>query len=85
MEAGQPSRTSLGATQPGGAHVGFDYGNPPSVPSELAERVARIGEEFRSYYDTAALHATLARLGLRVVQDAGERGHVLYATTVALG
>lgn len=73
------------ATQPGGAHVVFDYGNAPAEPSELAERVAKIGEEFRSYYDTAALHATLARLGLRVVEDVGERGHVLYATTLALG
>jgi hypothetical protein len=61
----------------------FDYGNRPSEPSELAERVAKIGEEFRSYYDTVALHATLARLGLHVVEDVGERGHVVYAGTVA--
>jgi methyltransferase (TIGR00027 family) len=71
------------ASHPGGAHVVFDYGNRPSEPSELAERVAKIGEEFRSYYDTAALHATLARLGLHVVEDVGERGHVVYAGTVA--
>jgi methyltransferase (TIGR00027 family) len=66
---------------PGGAEVVFDYGNPPPPASEpdayggareaLAARVARIGEAFKSDFDTAALHARLAALGFHEIEDLG--------------
>ena len=68
----------------GGAHVVFDYANPPdeiadradfaAAHDELAERVAAAGEAFRSYFRTDALHARLAELGLRRVEDLGPAG-----------
>jgi len=60
---------------PGGSHVVFDYSNPraPDDCSDereaLATRVASIGEPFKSYYDTAALHEKLEAMGLQVVDD----------------
>jgi methyltransferase (TIGR00027 family) len=69
------------ASLPGGAHVVFDYGNPPpSSPSQdeyaamretLAARVASLGEAFQSYFETDALHAKLAALGFGEVEDLG--------------
>jgi len=69
------------AALPGGAHVVFDYSNPPAsgpdqdeyaaVREVLAERVASLGEAFRSHFETGALHAKLTALGFREVEDLG--------------
>ena len=66
---------------PGGAHVVFDYGNPPvrsadqdeyvALHERLSARVALLGEPFRSYFETDALHAKLLALGFREVEDLG--------------
>jgi methyltransferase (TIGR00027 family) len=58
------------ASFPGGVEVVFDYANPGSATG-LARRVARIGEPIRSYFDPARLHAELAKLGYRDVEDLG--------------
>ncbi len=65
----------------GGAHVVFDYGNPATSSSEqdeyaalhetLAARVASIGEDFKSAFETDALHAKLAAMGFREIEDLG--------------
>ena len=67
------------ASLPGGAHVVFDYGNPPALGpvqdeyaaarETLAARVAAVGEPFRSHFETNVLHAKLATLGFREVED----------------
>jgi methyltransferase (TIGR00027 family) len=67
------------ASLPGGAHVVFDYGNPPALGpvqdeyaaarETLAARVAAVGEPFRSRFETNVLHAKLAALGFREVED----------------
>ena len=63
---------------PGGAHVVFDYANPPAslgdnegraAHEELAARVAAVGEAFKSYFETAELHARLTALGFREIED----------------
>ena len=69
------------ARLPGGAHVVFDYGNPPAAaldrdgyaPAQeaLAARVASVGEAFKSYFETDALHGKLMALGFREVEDLG--------------
>ncbi len=69
------------ARLPGGAHVVFDYGNPPAsgldpdryatAQEALAARVASVGEAFRSYFETDALHAKLMALGFREIEDLG--------------
>jgi methyltransferase (TIGR00027 family) len=65
---------------PGGAHVVFDYANPPASIVEpghraaheaLAARVAELGETFRCRFDTQALRARLAELGFHDVEDLG--------------
>jgi methyltransferase (TIGR00027 family) len=63
---------------PGGAHVVFDYGNPPAESDAyaagreaLAARVASVGEAFRSDFETDALHAKLEALGFREIEDLG--------------
>ena len=66
---------------PGGAHVVFDYGNPPAsgldrdryanAQEALGARVASVGETFRSYFETGALHAKLRALGFREIEDLG--------------
>lgn len=68
---------------PGGAHVVFDYGNPPVSASNeddyaagreaLASRVASVGEAFTSHFETDALRAGLTALGFREVEDLGPR------------
>jgi methyltransferase (TIGR00027 family) len=74
--------TTLGfiAALPGGAHVVFDYSNPPDsiVGAErrafheaLATRVAAAGETFKSYFGTEALIVRLADLGFRDIEDLG--------------
>jgi methyltransferase (TIGR00027 family) len=71
------------ASLPGGAHVVFDYGNPPTSSSEhdeyaaaheaLAARVASVGEAFQSAFETDLLLAKLTALGFREVEDLGPR------------
>jgi methyltransferase (TIGR00027 family) len=66
---------------PGGAHVVFDYSNPPTPSSGrdehalahevLAERVASLGEGFQSSFETDELRAKLTALGFREVEDLG--------------
>jgi len=65
----------------GRAHVVFDYSNPAaSDPSDderaagrkqLAAYVAFLGESFKSSFETNALHARLAALGFREIEDLG--------------
>src|SRR5271169_3848418 len=63
------------ARLPGGAHVVFDYANPPTPGPEhasaraLAARVASVGEAFKSYFETDALHARLSALGFCEIED----------------
>jgi methyltransferase (TIGR00027 family) len=69
------------ASLPGGAHVVFDYSNPPAsgpghdayadAREALAKRVAALGEAFQSNFETAALHVQLTALGLREIEDLG--------------
>jgi methyltransferase (TIGR00027 family) len=62
-----------------GAHVVFDYADPPqSLPPEMrtdherrAARVAEAGEAFRSYFESEALRARLMDLGFHEVEDLG--------------
>lgn len=66
---------------PGGAHVVFDYGNPPrsstgqdehaAAHEALAARVASAGEAFRCHFETDALRGRLAALGFREIEDLG--------------
>ena len=64
---------------PGGAQVVFDYGNPPGpgpdayseAREQLADRVAALGEAIRTHFETAELHAQLAALGFREIEDLG--------------
>lgn len=66
----------------GGADIVFDYSNPPaSIDSaghrlfheRMAERVAALGETFRSYFATPDLHRLLDELGFTGVVDLGPR------------
>jgi methyltransferase (TIGR00027 family) len=69
------------AALPGGAHVVFDYGNPPDTSGapdaysaareELARRVAAIGEALKTQFESEALHQKLAGLGFRQWEDLG--------------
>ena len=62
-----------------GAHVVFDYGDPPaSLPAELrashdrrAERVAALGEPWLSYFEADELRAKLTALGFSQIEDLG--------------
>jgi methyltransferase (TIGR00027 family) len=75
----QAALATLGyiASLPGGAHVVFDYANPPQAMSaaarvvhdELAARVLSVGEMFQTYWETKRLHARLRDLGYRVFED----------------
>jgi methyltransferase (TIGR00027 family) len=64
---------------PNGAHVVFDYSDPPeSLPEEWrnshqmrAARVAELGEAWLSYFEAADLHAKLAALGFTEIEDFG--------------
>ncbi len=65
---------------PGGAHVVFDYGNPPAADADaehaaaraaLEARVAAAGEAFRSHFETGDLHARLAAMGFCDIEDLG--------------
>jgi methyltransferase (TIGR00027 family) len=63
----------------GGAHVVFDYANPPASMSgtarttyeALAARVAAAGEVFRCFFETDSLCARLRSLGFREIEDLG--------------
>lgn len=64
---------------PGGAHVVFDYSDPPdSLSPELralydarAARVAAVGEPWVNHFDSAELHAGLQQAGFRSIEDLG--------------
>jgi methyltransferase (TIGR00027 family) len=64
---------------PGGAHVVFDYSDPPdSLPEEgraihqrRATRVAELGEDWRSYFEPGDLRAKLIALGFSEIEDLG--------------
>lgn len=64
---------------PGGAHVVFDYSDPPeTLPEEararhnqLATRVEAAGEAFRSYFEADGLHAKMRALGFCGIEDLG--------------
>jgi methyltransferase (TIGR00027 family) len=65
------------ASLSGGAHVVFDYSNPHASDDcaadreALAARVASVGEAFKSYYETGALHAKLMAAGFCKIEDLG--------------
>ena len=67
------------ASLPGGAHVVFDYSNPPDTFSpdgrlahdRRAARVAELGEAWLSYFDTDQLRARLTALGFAEIEDLG--------------
>lgn len=69
------------ARLPGGAHIVFDYGNPPAsagdvdgyvaVHEALATRVASVGEAFKSYFETNTLRGKLKALGFCEIEDLG--------------
>ena len=63
---------------PGGAEVVFDYANPPHAIEEgggrdfhlaMAARVAKSGEPFQCYLETAALHERARALGFVDIED----------------
>jgi methyltransferase (TIGR00027 family) len=65
---------------PGGAHVVFDYVNPPDTMTEpgrramheaLIARVAGLSEPLRNHFDSDALHARLKALGFHDIEDLG--------------
>jgi len=67
------------ASLPNGAHVVFDYSDPPaSLPAdgrvsheESAARVAKVGEAWLSYFEPDELRAKLTSLGFSEVEDLG--------------
>ncbi len=64
---------------PKGAHVVFDYSDPPeSLSPEVraahdrrAERVAALGEAWVNYFEAATLHPRLYALGFKEIEDLG--------------
>ena len=73
------STLCLMAGLPNGAHVVFDYNNPPDSLSpkmriahnERAARVAKLGEDFTVYFETNKLHTKLKAIGFGEIQDLG--------------
>jgi methyltransferase (TIGR00027 family) len=69
------------ASLPNGAHVVFDYGDPPaSLSPEMrashhrrAARVAELGEAWLNYFESDKLRAKLVGLGFREIEDLGPR------------
>jgi methyltransferase (TIGR00027 family) len=67
------------ASLPNGAHVVFDYADPPeSLTPEMREfhdagaaRVAEIGEAWRTYFEPEQLRAKLIDLGFTEIEDLG--------------
>lgn len=71
------------ARLPGGGSVVFDYANPTDTIADagaraaheaLAQRVAKLGEVLKTYFETDALHAKLAELGFGAIEDLGPLG-----------
>jgi methyltransferase (TIGR00027 family) len=66
---------------PNGAHVVFDFGDPPgALPTEWrdthqkrARHVAELGEAWISYFDADELHVKLIALGFSEIEDLGPR------------
>ncbi|HXJ91863.1 MAG TPA: SAM-dependent methyltransferase [Terriglobia bacterium] len=64
---------------PKGAHVVFDYGDPPACLSpemrashdRRAARVAELGEAWLNYFEPDELRAKLSDLGFREIEDLG--------------
>ena len=64
---------------PGGAHVVFDYSDPPESLSpehrarheNRAARVAALGEPFLNYFEAEELRARLIALGFAEIEDLG--------------
>jgi methyltransferase (TIGR00027 family) len=69
------------ASLPNGGHVVFDYSNPPDSFSEdqramherRAARVADLGEDWLTFFETAELHARLLAIGFTQIEDLGPR------------
>jgi len=67
------------ASLPNGAHVVFDYGDPPaSLSPEMrighdrrAAHVAELGESFKTWFEADQLRAKLMGLGFSEVEDLG--------------
>jgi methyltransferase (TIGR00027 family) len=64
---------------PGGAHVVFDYVNPPdtmepgrrAMHEALIARVAGLSEQLRNHFDSDALQARLKAMGFHDIEDLG--------------
>lgn len=73
------STLSFVANLPNGAHVVFDYSDPPaSLTSEMradhdrrAMHVAELGEKWLTYFEADELRAKLTALGFKDVEDFG--------------
>jgi methyltransferase (TIGR00027 family) len=73
------STLSFIGSVPGGAHVVFDYSDPPAtLPAELrashdsrAARVAELGEAWINYFEPDQLRLRLMDLGFREIEDLG--------------
>jgi methyltransferase (TIGR00027 family) len=73
------STLTLIASLPSGAHVVFDYSDPPaSLPAEWrtghekrAAHVAELGEAWLSYFEADALRTKLMALGFTEIEDLG--------------
>lgn len=69
------------ANLPNGAHVVFDYSDPPdSLSPEMRElhdaraaRVAELGEPWVNFFESETLHEGLKDLGFRRIEDFGPR------------
>lgn len=69
------------ASLPGGAHVVFDYGDPPATLSaearldhdRRAARVEALGETWITYFEADRLRAKLTTLGYAEIEDVGPR------------
>jgi methyltransferase (TIGR00027 family) len=67
------------ASLPNGAHVAFDYSDPPDLlPSEMrashdrrAAYVAELGEPWMNYFESEKLRAGLMALGFSEIEDLG--------------
>jgi O-methyltransferase involved in polyketide biosynthesis len=67
------------ASLPNGAHVVFDYSDPPASLSperrarheRRAGRVASLGEAWVTYFELEELRAKLAALGFTEIEDLG--------------
>jgi methyltransferase (TIGR00027 family) len=67
------------ASLPSGAHVVFDYSDPPASLSpegqashwRRAERVAHLGEAWVTYFEAETLHAQLRASGFVQIEDLG--------------